>query len=112
MVHRVCLSPHAVNAALQEPFGLTLIEAAAAGVPSVATCYGGPVDIHRTLSNGLLVEPTDVGALSRALLTLLTNRELWRTCRASGLRNIHAYSWPHHAQRYLQASGPIHLRMY
>ena len=38
-----------INAALQEPFGLTLIEAASAGVPTVATCNGGPVDIHRTL---------------------------------------------------------------
>ena len=91
-----------MNAALQEPFGLTLIEAAAAGVPSVATCHGGPVDIHRTLANGILVEPTDTRALASALITLLTNRELWEGCRASGLRHINEYSWPHHAQRYLQ----------
>ncbi len=38
-----------VNVALQEPFGLTLIEAAAHGVPIVATCHGGPVDIVDTL---------------------------------------------------------------
>ncbi len=41
-----------VNPALQEPFGLTLIEAAAHGAPIVATCNGGPVDIVKTLSNG------------------------------------------------------------
>lgn len=32
-----------VNIALQEPFGLTVIEAAAHGVPTVATKNGGPV---------------------------------------------------------------------
>lgn len=32
-----------VNPALQEPFGLTVIEAAAHGVPTVATKNGGPV---------------------------------------------------------------------
>lgn len=44
-----------VNLALQEPFGLTLIEAAAHGLPSVATKNGGPVDIAATLKNGVLV---------------------------------------------------------
>lgn len=44
---------------LQEPFGLTLIEAAAHGVPIVATTNGGPVDIIHTLHNGILVDPTD-----------------------------------------------------
>lgn len=37
------------NIALQEPFGLTLIEAAVHGVPIVATKHGGPVDIIHTL---------------------------------------------------------------
>ena len=36
-----------VNAALTEPFGLTLIEAAACGVPVVATDDGGPRDMSR-----------------------------------------------------------------
>ncbi len=44
-----------VNIALQEPFGLVLIEAAAHGLPTVATRYGGPVEIHATLKNGMLV---------------------------------------------------------
>lgn len=38
-----------INPALQEPFGLTLIEACAYGCPIVATKHGGPVEIHRTL---------------------------------------------------------------
>lgn len=40
---------------VQEPFGLTLIEAAAHGLPLVATKFGGPVEIIATLNNGVLV---------------------------------------------------------
>jgi hypothetical protein len=36
-----------INPALVEPFGLTLIEAAAHGLPVVATANGGPVGIHQ-----------------------------------------------------------------
>jgi glycosyltransferase involved in cell wall biosynthesis len=43
-----------VNPALVEPFGLTLIEAAAYGLPMVATKNGGPVDIQRVSVSGLV----------------------------------------------------------
>lgn len=47
------------NPALTEPFGLTLIEAAASGLPVVATADGGPRDIVANCDNGLLVDPLD-----------------------------------------------------
>ena len=46
-----------VNSALTEPFGLTLIEAAASGLPIVATEDGGPQDIIANCKNGELVDP-------------------------------------------------------
>ena len=90
-----------VNVALQEPFGLTVIEAAAHGVPCVATKNGGPVDIMATLHHGLLVDPTDARAVGDALLAILTRSDSWDAMSASGLANIHAYSWPSHCTRYL-----------
>jgi sucrose-phosphate synthase len=48
-----------VNPALTEPFGLTLLEASATGLPIVATNDGGPNDIMRNCHNGILVDPTD-----------------------------------------------------
>ena len=48
-----------VNPALTEPFGLTLIEAAASGLPIVATEDGGPRDIIAHCKNGVLVNPLD-----------------------------------------------------
>lgn len=91
-----------VNIALQEPFGLTLIEAAAHGVPIVATKNGGPVDIIATLRNGIIVDPTKPPAIAEALLQLLTSKERWEECSYNGRTLITAYSWPSHCIRYLQ----------
>nr|XP_016435288.1 PREDICTED: probable sucrose-phosphate synthase isoform X2 [Nicotiana tabacum] len=90
-----------INPAFIEPFGLTLIEAAAYGLPMVATKNGGPVDIHRVLDNGLLVDPHDQQAIADALLKLVADKHLWAKCRANGLKNIHLFSWPEHCKTYL-----------
>nr|XP_027116839.1 probable sucrose-phosphate synthase 2 isoform X2 [Coffea arabica] len=49
-----------INPAFIEPFGLTLIEAAAHGLPIVATKNGGPVDIHRESFNDSLKDVQDM----------------------------------------------------
>jgi hypothetical protein len=87
----------------QEPFGLTLIEAAAHGVPIVATTHGGPVDIVHTLHNGILVDPTDARGVGDALLRLLTDQGLWEQYATAGRDNINAYSWPSHCMKCLCA---------
>eukprot|EP00262_Sarcandra_glabra_P017639 TRINITY_DN609_c0_g1_i1.p1 TRINITY_DN609_c0_g1~~TRINITY_DN609_c0_g1_i1.p1 ORF type:complete len:1023 (-),score=96.82 TRINITY_DN609_c0_g1_i1:436-3504(-) len=90
-----------INPALVEPFGLTLIEAAAYGLPVVATKNGGPVDIHKALNNGLLIDPHDHKAIADALLKLVSEKSLWLDCRKNGLKNIHRFSWPEHCRNYL-----------
>eukprot|EP00898_Chlorokybus_atmophyticus_P003387 jgi/Chlat1/4049/Chrsp26S04101 len=90
-----------VNPALQEPFGLTLIEAAAHGVPVVATKYGGPNDILDTLHNGFLVDPFDHKSIGDAMLRLVSDRVEWESCRNNGLQNIGLYSWEEHCNHYL-----------
>ncbi|CAI5519431.1 unnamed protein product [Closterium sp. Naga37s-1] len=99
-----------VNPALVEPFGLTLIEAAAHGLPMVATKNGGPVDIQKMLSNGLVVDPHDANALASALLQLVADRTLWTDCRKSALANIHKYSWPQHCASLLTRVAQSRLR--
>ncbi|KAI3850375.1 hypothetical protein MKW92_005395 [Papaver armeniacum] len=90
-----------INPAYIEPFGLTLIEAAAYGLPIVATINGGPVDIHRVLDNGILVDPHNQHAIADALLELITNKQRWAKCRQNGLDRIHHFSWPEHCKTYL-----------
>lgn len=92
-----------VNIALQEPFGLTVIEAAAHAVPTVATKNGGPVDIMATLHHGVIVDPTDTDAVAHALLGILTNPKTWDAMSQAGTSNIMAYSWPSHVKKYLDA---------
>jgi sucrose-phosphate synthase len=92
-----------INPALTEPFGLTLLEAAASGLPLVATENGGPVDIIANCNNGVLVDPLDAGAIAAALLHLLTDRAAWEKASRNGLEGVRRhYTWQAHAGSYLE----------
>ena len=92
-----------VNVAMTEPFGLTLLEAAASGAPVVATNDGGPSDIIANCRNGILVDPFDAKAIERALLHGLIEPGQWETWSAAGLANVREhYSWARHVERYLR----------
>ncbi len=100
-----------VNPALTEPFGLTLIEAAASGLPIVATEDGGPVDITENCRNGLLVDPLDREAIAAALLEVLDDRERWREMADNGLEGVRRhYAWPAHAAKYVAELEPLLAR--
>ncbi|MCB2262276.1 MAG: HAD-IIB family hydrolase [Candidatus Thiosymbion ectosymbiont of Robbea hypermnestra] len=97
-----------VNPALTEPFGLTLLEAAASGLPLVATENGGPVDIIGNCDNGILVDPLDKAAIADALLQLLSDPERYRRLRDNGIAKVREhYSWQAHAERYLEHTKPL-----
>jgi sucrose-phosphate synthase len=92
-----------INPALIEPFGLTLLEAAACGLPIVATENGGPVDIVANCENGSLVDPLDKEAITQALLDVLRDPARWSEASANGLKGVKAhYTWQSHAAHYLQ----------
>jgi sucrose-phosphate synthase len=96
-----------INPALTEPFGLTLLEAAASGLPVVATEDGGPQDIIGTCHNGILVDPLDSNAIAKALLKILSDRRLWKRLSRQGVEGVHShYSWEAHAKRLLTAVKP------
>lgn len=60
-----------VHPAYMEGLGVSLLQAAAAGVPIVAARAGGIPEVVRDGENGLLVEPGDAPALADAVITLL-----------------------------------------
>ncbi len=68
---------------LSESFGIAAIEGLAAGLPVVASSVGGLLDIIRPEKNGLLVPPSDPGALAEAIRRLLHEPE---TAEAMGRR--------------------------
>lgn len=98
-----------VNLAYNEPFGLTLLEAAAAGVPVVATCNGGPVDILQQCRHGILVDPRDLPAVHLAFERLLTDPAYWDRCQREGVSRVKYYQWARHADQYI-ADLEFHLR--
>ncbi len=91
-----------VNPALTEPFGLTLLEAAACGLPMVATDDGGPRDIQNRCDNGLLADVTDPGALQEALELAGSDASRWRRWSDNGVEAItRHFSWDAHVCQYL-----------
>jgi sucrose-phosphate synthase len=93
-----------INPALTEPFGLTLIEAAASRLPIVATEDGGPRDITSNCHNGYLVDPLDKSDIEKALLKILSDTKTWETLADNGLAGVRRhYSWPAHVEQYLDA---------
>jgi glycosyltransferase involved in cell wall biosynthesis len=71
-----------VHPALAEGLGVSLLQAACAGVPIVAFRAGGVPEVVRDGINGLLVEPGDVDGLASAIEALLEDP---RRSRALGL---------------------------
>ena len=113
-IYRLAAQSHGVfvNPALTEPFGLTLLEAAASGLPVVATENGGPVDIIANCNNGELVNPLDPAAIAAALLRLLQDSEAWRKASRNGLEGVRKhYTWEAHAKLYLDRAVQL-IRAY
>jgi len=92
-----------INPALTEPFGLTLLEAAASGLPTVATENGGPVDIIENCKNGELIDPLDKSAIAEALLKLLQNKNAWSQAAKNGIEGVRKhYSWKAHVKTFIE----------
>lgn len=100
-LYRLCAESHGVfvNPAMTEPFGLTLIEASASGLPIVATNDGGPVDIVANCANGLLIDADNPAEITEAILSILIDRERWNTFSNNGINGVRShYSWQSHCE--------------
>jgi sucrose-phosphate synthase len=110
MIYRIAAATKGVfiNPALTEPFGLTLIEAAASGLPIVATEDGGPRDIIGNCHNGLLIDPLDKEKIANALIEVLSDNDNWQTLAANGVQGVQThYSWQAHSSNYLEKVQPL-----
>ena len=91
-----------VNPALTEPFGLTLLEAAACGLPIISTDDGGPRDILSRCENGLLADVTDLEALRDSLEEGGSDSDQWNRWSKNGIEAVSRhFSWDAHVCNYL-----------
>lgn len=77
----------------QESFGVTLVEAMAAGVPVIASDIAGYGEVVRDRLDGILVPPGDAGALAAALREVLADPELAGRLVGAGRERAATFDW-------------------
>lgn len=89
-----------VYPSLYEGFGLPTLEAMACGAPVITSRI--PVMIETVEKSARLVEPTNVGQLTEALIELLTDENSRQHFSASGLQRAAVFSWERTARKTLE----------
>src|SRR5713226_7506031 len=83
-----------VHSGPYETFGQTLQEAAASGLPVVASAAGGPLDLVADGVTGYLVPPSDPDALTAAVARLAADPAARAAFGAAGRRKVLGRTWP------------------
>ena len=76
---------------LWEGFGLPVLEAMACGTPVVTSLGSGTEEVAGDAA--LLIDPTDMDALQRAMNEVVTNDQLRKAMRVQGLARGSAFDW-------------------
>jgi len=82
-----------------ESFGLTLLEASAAGVPVVCSNAGGVPEVFQDGFNALLYPSGDDNAMAKAIICLIQNKELAKSISANAIETANRFTWEMAAER-------------
>jgi glycosyltransferase involved in cell wall biosynthesis len=87
----------------REPFGLSIVEAMACGVPVVTTDVFGPKEIVTHNYDGVAVPPDDVEALTAGVEMVLSDDELSTRLRQNALKSVQdKYDIKKHAKQLVE----------
>jgi sucrose-phosphate synthase len=89
---------------LYEPFGLAPLEAAAAGLPVVATQNGGPSESlgEGDKEYGVLIDPENPSDIAQGLERLICDEKEWEHfAEIAQQRVLESYTWESTAENYL-----------
>jgi glycosyltransferase involved in cell wall biosynthesis len=86
-----------------EPFGIVPLEAAACGVPVLASAVGGLIDTVVDGRTGMHVPPRSPERIAEALRDLLADEARRRTLGAAAARRAERYAWSRIADATLRA---------
>lgn len=95
-----------VQPAFFEAFGLTVIEAMVSGLPTFATCHGGPLEIIENNISGFHIDPNHGELASRILVDFFeqckTNPGHWQKISEGAQQRVEErYTWKRYAKRLL-----------
>ncbi|KAL2571995.1 hypothetical protein AAZV13_17G041400 [Glycine max] len=99
-----------VQPAIYEAFGLTVVEAMTCGLPTFATCNGGPAEIIVHGKSGFHIDPYHGDRAADLLVDFFEKCKLdpthWETISKAGLQRIEEkYTWQIYSQRLLTLTG-------
>jgi glycosyltransferase involved in cell wall biosynthesis len=80
-----------IHVPLHEGLGVAVLEALAAGLPTVASKVGGIPELIEDEKTGLLVPPHDATALATALVSLLRNKQFAKQLGRTGQTFVRSY---------------------
>lgn len=98
-----------IQPALFEAFGITVIEAMVSGLPTFATCYGGPSEIIVDGNSGFHIDPNhgerSADKIADFLERCKTEKGYWQQISESGIKRVQSnYTWELYARRMITLS--------
>lgn len=98
-----------VQPALFEAFGLTVIEAMSSGLPTFATCFGGPLEIIEDGVSGFHIDPNHgelaADAITRFFTRCADETGYWEQISRGALARVEShYTWKRYAERMMTLS--------
>lgn len=95
------------HGAMIEGFGIVFIEAAAAGLPSIAGNSGGQAEAVLDGRTGIVVDGTSLGEVTAAILRLATDEKLRDRFRIAAKGWAAEHEWTHVVQRTTAALNEV-----
>nr|AFS17277.1 sucrose synthase 1 [Amaranthus cruentus/Amaranthus hypocondriacus mixed library] len=99
-----------VQPAYYEAFGLTVVESMTCGLPTFATCHGGPAEIIVHGKSGFHIDPYHGDKAAELLVDFFKKSKAdpthWETISKGGLKRIEEkYTWQIYSDRLLTLAG-------
>ncbi|XP_021290452.1 sucrose synthase 2 isoform X2 [Herrania umbratica] len=99
-----------VQPAFYEAFGLTVVEAMTCGLPTFATCHGGPAEIIEHGISGFHVDPYHPDQVAASMIDFFercqNDPSCWDKISDGGLQRIYErFTWKIYSERLLAQAG-------
>ncbi|GAY40989.1 hypothetical protein CUMW_056020 [Citrus unshiu] len=96
--------------AFYEAFGLTVVEAMTCGLPTFATCHGGPAEIIEHGASGFHIDPYHPDQAAELMADFFgkckENPSHWKKISDGGLKRIYErYTWKIYSERLMTLAG-------